>query len=153
MAKKKSSPVKRIINRRAKFDYDLSDSLVAGLQLTGAETKALRLGQGQLRGSYVTIKDNELWLVNSMIAGGKGISINETDQTRPRKLLAKRREIEALIQAKQQGRTIVPLEMLTGGKYIKLRISVGKGRKQYDKRMVIKKRDEQRKINSYYKIS
>jgi len=153
MAKKKSSPTKRIVNRRAKFDYELGDSLVVGLQLTGAETKALRLGQGQLSGAYVTVKDNELWLVNSMISGGKGIAINETDQSRSRKLLAKRKEINNLVQAKQQGRTIVPLEILTNGRYIKLRISSGKGKKLYDKRMTIKERDEQRKISSYYKIS
>jgi SsrA-binding protein len=64
MSKKSPSP-KRIINRRAKFDYELGDSLVVGLQLTGAETKALRMGHGQLRGAYVTVKDNELWLINS----------------------------------------------------------------------------------------
>ena len=121
--------------------------------MTGAETKALRMGQGQLRGSYVTVKDDELWLINAMIAGGKGILIAESEQTRPRKLLAKRKEINTLVQAKQQRGTIIPLEVLTGGRYIKLRISVGKGKKQYDKRMVIKKRDEQRKISSYYKIS
>ena len=153
MAKKKTSPVKRIVNRRAKFDYELDDSIVVGLQLTGAETKALRMGQGQLRGAYVTVKNDELWLVNSMIAGGKGILITETDKTRARKLLAKRKEIDSLVQAKQQGRTIVPLEILSNRKFIKLRISVGKGKKLYDKRLVIKKRDEQRKISSGYRIS
>jgi SsrA-binding protein len=153
MAKKRSSPVKRIVNRRAKFDYELGDSLIVGLQLTGAETKALRMGQGQLRGSYVTIRDDELWLINSMISGGNSFLISESDQTRPRKLLAKRKEISSLVLAKQQGRTIIPLEILISGRYIKLRISVGKGKKQYDKRMAIKKRDEQRKISNYYKIS
>jgi SsrA-binding protein len=88
-----------------------------------------------------------------MIAGGKGILITETDKTRARKLLAKRKEIDSLVQAKQQGRTIVPLEILSNRKFIKLRISVGKGKKLYDKRLVIKKRDEQRKISSGYRIS
>ena len=63
-----------------------------------------------------------------------------------RKLLAKQREIKALVEAKQQGRTIVPLEMLTGGRYIKLRIAVGKGKREYDKRQTIKKREESRRI-------
>jgi SsrA-binding protein len=73
--------------------------------------------------------------------------MTEDEKTRTRKLLAKRREIDALIEAKQQGRTIVPLEILTRGRYIKIRISVGKGKKQYDKRQVLKKRDESREIS------
>src|SRR5207245_2824347 len=103
--------------RRARHDYELGDSLIAGIELTGAETKALRMGHGQLRGAYVTVKDGELLLINATISGTSGIPITEQDQTRARKLLAKRREIEALIEAKQQGRTIVPLEILTQGRY------------------------------------
>jgi SsrA-binding protein len=145
MAKKKAAKQHRTIqNRRARFDYELGDSLVVGLELTGAEVKSLRMGHGQLRGAYVTVKDDELYLVNGTINGVAGVTIAESDQTRTRKLLAKRREIDALIAAKQQGRTIVPLEMLTGGRYIKLRIAVGKGKKRYDKRERIKKRDTER---------
>ncbi|HSX36658.1 MAG TPA: SsrA-binding protein SmpB [Patescibacteria group bacterium] len=151
MAKKKHDQIKRITNRRARHDYELDDSLVVGLALSGAETKALRMGHGQLRGAYVTIKDDELLLINATISPSSGIPIDESDQTRARKLLAKRREIDALIDAKQQGRTIVPLEMLTGGRFIKLRIAVGKGKKQYDKRQTLKKRDEDRRINSALK--
>ncbi|HSX29447.1 MAG TPA: SsrA-binding protein SmpB [Candidatus Saccharimonadales bacterium] len=151
MAKKKQATTKHIVNRRARFDYELGDSLVVGIALTGAETKSLRLGHGQLRGSYVTVKDNELLLINAAINGTNGIPITETDQTRARKLLAKHREITALIDAKQQGRTIVPLELLTQGRYIKLRIAIGKGKKQYDKRETLKKRDETRRINAELK--
>lgn len=146
MAKKKPKSGKRIVNRRASFDYELGDSLVVGLQLTGAETKALRLGNGTLRGSYVTIKDNELWLINAQISGTRGIQIAENAQTRTRKLLAKRGEIDRLIAAKQQDSTIVPLELLTSGRYIKLRIAVGKGKKSYDKRETIKRRQQEREI-------
>ncbi|HSX44114.1 MAG TPA: SsrA-binding protein SmpB [Candidatus Saccharimonadales bacterium] len=153
MAKKKPNTAKVISNRRARFDYELGDSLVAGIELTGGETKALRMGHGHLRGSYVTIKDDELWLVNATIAGSSGIQISETDQTRSRKLLAKRREINKLIEAKQQGLTIVPLEFLTGGRFIKLRISAGKGKKRYDKRQTLKKREEQRTIAQAVKNS
>jgi SsrA-binding protein len=145
MSKKSPSP-KRIVNRRAKFDYELGDSLVVGLQLTGAETKALRMGHGQLRGAYVTVKDNELWLINTQINSAKGVIISEADETRSRKLLAKRREIDALIEAKKDGRTIVPLELLTQGRYIKLRISVGRGKKRYDKRETLKRRQQERDI-------
>lgn len=145
MSKKPQTPM-RIVNRRAKFDYELGDSLVVGLALTGAETKALRLGHGQLRGAYVTVKDNELWLLNAQINGTRGIYIPEDTQTRSRKLLAKRREINQLIEAKTGGRTIVPLELLTTGRYIKLRIAVGRGKKQYDKRETLKRRQQERDI-------
>ena len=144
MAKKKPKSDKRIVNKRARFDYELGDSLVVGLQLTGAETKALRLGHGTLRGAYVTVKNNELWLINAQISSTRGIRIPDDTQTRTRKLLAKRQEIERLITTKQQGSTIVPLELLTGGRYIKLRIAVGKGKKSYDKRETIKRRQQER---------
>lgn len=144
MKKKKAPDAKRITNRRARHDYELGDSLVVGVELNGRETKALRMGHGQLQGAYVTVKDGELWLINARIHGTAGIPIGEEEQTRSRKLLAKRREIEALIAAKQQGRTIVPLELLTQSRYIKLRIAVGRGKKKYDKRQTLKARQDQR---------
>ncbi|MEK7602911.1 MAG: SsrA-binding protein SmpB [Patescibacteria group bacterium] len=139
-----SNGPKRITNRRAKFDYELGDSIVVGIELTGAETKALRLGHGHIKGAYVTIKGNELWLLNSTIHGTNAIKLSEQQQTRTRRLLAKRKEINELITAKQQGKSIIPIELLTAGRYIKLRISTGRGRKRYDKRQVIKARDEDR---------
>jgi SsrA-binding protein len=144
--KKKQTTTKQIVNRRARHDYELGDSLVVGISLTGGETKALRMGHGQLRGAYVNVKDGELWLMNATINGTRGVVIDEQTQVRNRKLLAKRREIEQLIEAKQQGRTIVPLEILTGGRFIKLRIAIGRGKKLYDKREALKKRDESRTI-------
>lgn len=153
MAKKKSNQTKRITNRRARHDYELGDSLVVGLELSGAETKSLRMGHGHLRGAYVTVKQEELFLINATIAGSSGIHIEESDQTRARRLLAKRREIDSLIAAKQQGRTIVPLEVLTGGRFIKLRISVGKGKKRYDKRQTLKARDDKRRADAAIKHS
>jgi SsrA-binding protein len=151
MATKKTHQPRSIQNRRARFDYELGDSLVVGIGLTGAETKSLRMGHGQLRGAYVTVKDNELWLINATINGTSGIPIDEQQQTKSRKLLAKRREISSLVEAKQQGRTIVPLELLTGGRYIKVRIAVGKGKKRYDKRQTLKARDENRRIDAALK--
>jgi SsrA-binding protein len=146
-----SNQVKTIQNRRARHDYELGDSLVVGIALTGAETKSLRMGHGELRGAYVTVKDEELYLLNGTVHGTSGVPINETSQVRTRKLLAKRREINALIEAKTQGRSIVPLEILTQGRYIKLRIAVGKGKKLYDKRQALKKRDETRTMQSAIK--
>ena len=142
----KSQTPHKIVNRRARYDYELGDSLVVGLQLSGAETKALRMGHGQLRGAYVTEKDSELWLINAQINGSSGVLISEDDQTRSRKLLAKRKEIDSLIAARQAGNTIVPTELLTGGRYIKLRISVGRGKKRYDKRQTIKRRQQEREV-------
>jgi len=151
MAKKKSSQTKRIQNRRARHDYELGDSLVVGLELTGAETKSLRMGHGHLRGAYVTIKGDELFLINATIAGTSGIPIEADEQTRARKVLAKRREIDALTAARHQGRTIVPLEILTGGRYIKLRLAIGKGKKRYDKRQTLKRRDDARRAQAELK--
>lgn len=138
----KKAPVtgKTIANRRARHDYELGDNLLVGMELTGAETKSLRMGHGQLQGAYITVKDSELYLIGATIHGTSGIPIDEAGQTRTRKLLAKRREIDALIGAKQSGRTIVPLEILTQGRFIKLRLSVGKGKKKWDKRETLKKR-------------
>jgi SsrA-binding protein len=141
---KKSPGTGKITNRRARFDYELGDSIVVGLELTGAEVKSLRTGHGQLRGSHINEKGGELWLLNAQITGAKGVNIDETDQTRSRKILAKRREIDSLIAAREQGKTIVPLELLTSGRYIKLRIAVGRGRKRYDKRETIKQRQQER---------
>jgi SsrA-binding protein len=154
MKKKRAAhQTKQIVNRRARHDYELGDSLVVGIALTGSETKNLRMGHGQLRGSYVNVKDNELWLMNAAINGTNSMPITESDQIRNRRLLAKRREIDALIEAKQQGKTIVPLEMLTHGRYIKLRIAIGRGKKLYDKRQTLKKRDENRAIAQAIKSS
>jgi len=149
--KKSAQKPKQITNRRARHDYELGDSLTAGIVLSGGETKALRMGHGHLRGAYVTIKDGELWLINATIVGDSGERVSESDQTRTRKLLASKREIEHLQEAKQQGRTIVPLEILTGSRYIKVRIAIGKGRKRYDKREAIKSREESRRMNAAIK--
>lgn len=151
MAKKKQAQTKQITNRRARHDYELGDSLLVGISLSGAEVKALRLGHGHLRGAYITVKDNELWLINCTIVGTQGVAISEHDQTRSRKLLAKRREIDHLQEAKKQGRTIVPLEILSGQRFIKVRIAIGKGRKLYDKRQALKARDESRTMKAALK--
>lgn len=153
MAKKKTvHQSKTIQNRRARHDYELGDSLVVGVELTGAEVKSLRMGHGQLRGAYVTVKGDELFLINAAINGTNAAPITETEQTRARKLLAKRKEIDALIAGKQQGKTIVPLELLTGSRYIKLRISIGRGKKQYDKRQSLKAKDEKRSMDAALKL-
>ncbi|MEK7561823.1 MAG: SsrA-binding protein SmpB [Patescibacteria group bacterium] len=150
---KKTQPTGKITNRRARFDYELGDSLIVGIALTGAETKALRMGHGQLRGAYVTDKGGELWLINAQITGDSGVLIDESTKTRSRKLLAKRSEIDKLLAAKGQGMTIVPLEVLNRGHYIKLKIALGRGKKRYDKRETLKRRQEERDIRRETKLS
>lgn len=151
VTKKPTTKPKTIQNRRARHDYAIDDSLLVGIQLTGAETKSLRHGHGQLRGAYVTVKDDQLWLINATISSMQGIPIEEADQTRTRKLLAHRKEIDKLIELKKQGQAIVPLELLTGSRFIKLRIATGRGKKLYDKRQTLKARDEGRQINAEIK--
>lgn len=135
-----------IENRRARFDYKLHDEFNVGIVLTGKEVKAVRSGHVSLKGSYVTIHNGELWLTNasfSVMNTEPGKSIR-TVETNPRKLLAKKKEIAAIIAAKEQGLTIVPLNMTTRTRFIKLKIATAKGKKLYDKRETIKRRDIER---------
>ena len=125
MSKKSSAKTKKlamqtIVNRRARFDYELGDEIVAGLSLTGLEVRAAREGHVQLKGAARTV------------------------DTSPRKLLASRRQIDQLAARKKEGFTIVPTKLLTSGRYIKLVIALGKGKKRYDKRQAIKQRDLER---------
>lgn len=145
--KKKPTQPAAILNRRARYDYELGDDLVVGLSLTGREVRAARLGHVQLKGSYVNVKSGELWLNNasfSIINNEKGVTNARAVDDSPRKLLAKRREIEQLEDAKKQGMTIVPTKLLTTGRFIKLVVALGKGKKHYDKRQALKKRDQER---------
>lgn len=123
------------VNRRARYDYTLSDELVVGMQLSGSEVRSIRDHHVQLKGAFVTIKDDELWL-NNLTLGA--------DTARNIKLLATRKQITSLEKEKVTGSTIVPVRLLGGGRYIKLVIAVGKGKKKYDKRETIKKRDIER---------
>jgi SsrA-binding protein len=150
---KKTKDKKRITNKRASHDYFLEDSILAGIVLSGAEAKSLRMGHGHLQGAYVTEKGGELFLTNATINGAQGIPISEEDQTRSRKLLVKKNEIDKLIAKKQQGNTIIPLEILPVGRYVKVRIASGRGKKNYDKRHSLKERDETRQINRALKTS
>ena len=143
-----------ILNRRAGFDYELGDSITVGLELTGAETKAARLGRIQLKGSYVVPKisvnqRSELFLINASFSLANNMPRRSgqeasTVDTRARKVLAKRREIDQLIAARTNGATIIPTKLLTSGRYIKLVIALGHGKKKYDKRETIRRRDLER---------
>lgn len=146
----KKTPVlrqKAVLNRRAGFDYTLGEELVAGLGLTGPETRAARDGHVQLKGSFVSVRDNELWLNNasfSLKLNQKGQTEARSVDTRARKLLLRRKQIDELIAERQKGMTIVPTKLLTSGRFIKVVVALGKGKKTYDKRETLKRRDQER---------
>ena len=148
MAKKPpSKKPAAILNRRARFDYALGEEIVAGLALTGLEVRSARDSNVQLKGSFVSIKDGELWLNNasfSLKLNEKGQSNARTVDTSPKKLLVGRKQLDSLIASRQQGMTIVPTKLLTAGRFIKVVIALGKGKKHYDKRETIKRRDQDR---------
>lgn len=142
-------PDATIQNRRARHDYDLRDEYSVGIMLTGPEVKAARAGHVSLKGTYVTLKNDELWLINASFSvlhtqpGGS----QRTVDTGARKLLAKKKEIAVLKAAKDQGLTIVPLSMTTRTRFIKIKIATAKGKKMYDKRETLKRRDQQREAD------
>ena len=144
--KKTTNKPRAILNRRASFDYALGEELTVGLVLLGNEVRAARDGRVQLKGSFVTIRGDELWLNNASFSlkDTSGRGEQHTVDTSPRKLLASRRQINQLAVQKQAGMSIVPLRLHTGGRFIKLVIAVGKGKKHYDKRQAIKQRDQER---------
>ena len=142
-AKKETS----ILNRRVSFDYFLGEEIIAGSALTGPEVRAARDRLVQLKGSFVTIRNGEVWLNNasfSLAHNEKGVGNAKTVDTSARKLLLNRKQIEKLQTEKDKGMTILPTKMLVGGRFIKLVIAPGKGKKQYDKRQSIKERDQKR---------
>lgn len=143
--KSKSDAV--IVNRRARFDYALSDELTTGIILKGPEVRAARDGRVHLKGAFVTIRNNELWLNNASFS----LKLNQPNldtqiavDTSPRKLLATKKQIAGIFLKKKAGLSIAPTRMFVHGKHIKLEIAIGKGKKEYDKRQVIKKRDAER---------
>ena len=129
---KKSSGNHVAENRRARFDYILGEQITCGMVLTGPEVRLIRDHHVQLKGSFVTIRNGELWL-NNLTLG--------PETARNIKLLATKRQIHSLETAKQDGHTIVPLKILGGERHIKCVIATAEGRKKYDKRRFIKQRD------------
>ncbi len=134
-------------NKRAKFDFDITDTYDAGLVLTGAEVKALKSGNASLTGSYVKISPTGASLINAHIGAYKYAVQDGYEPTKSRKLLLNKKEINALI-GKDKGATIIPLEIYVGQRnLVKLKIGVGRGRKKEDKREYIKKRDTKREVS------
>lgn len=145
MAKQKTDPNYKIIaeNRRARYDYAIEDDIECGVVLQGSEVKSLRIGGSNIAESYAAVEDGELWLVNSYIAPYEQAKTWGHVERRRRKLLVSKREMARLWQATQrQGYTLVPLVLYFNHKgRVKLKIGIGKGKKNVDKRATEAKRD------------
>jgi len=134
-------------NRKASHDYFLLDRIEAGIALKGTEIKSLRAGQVSLREAFVQIEDQEAWLMNAHIAPYDPASHFNHDPKRKRRLLLHRREIFRLDdKVRQRGFTIIPTKMYLKDGRAKVEIALARGKKQYDKRRAIAKRDAEREM-------
>lgn len=134
-------------NRKARHDYLIEDTMEAGLILTGSEIKSIRGGRVNLRDSYATVRNNELWLVNAHIAPYKQASYQNHEPRRDRKLLLHRREINRLIgKLQEKGLTLVPLQIYLKNSWAKVQLGLARGKKSYDKRQTLREREDRRKI-------
>lgn len=135
-------------NKRANFDYLITDHYEAGLVLTGAEVKSVKAGHISLKESFVTVKGGELFLTNAHITPWKHAGeIKNYDPTRSRKLLLKKSEIRRLVgKVRTEGLTLVPIAVYTKKRLLKLEFGVGKGKKKFDKREDLAKKDASRSI-------
>jgi SsrA-binding protein len=134
-------------NRKATHDYHIESRYEAGLVLLGSEIKSIRAGGVNLREGYVAPRDGELWLVNVHIAPYKPAARSGHEPRRPRKLLLSRREINRLIsRVQERGYTIIPLRLYLTHGLAKVEIGLARGKRQYDKRATIAKRESQRQI-------
>jgi len=145
----KISNTVNIENRRAKFDYQFLDTLTAGMVLKGTEIKSIREGKAALADSYCFFKNDELYVRNLHITEYENASFTNHDPMRERKLLLSRQELNKLQKkVKDQGLTIVPVKLFINDKgFAKLNIALAKGKKLFDKRDDIKKRDIEREMN------
>ncbi len=137
------------VNKKARFDYEILDTYEAGLILTGQEVKSVRAGQMNLKGAFVSFHNNGAFLTNAHISKYKfaGTAF-DYDPDQSRKLLLKNKEIAYLREKLQEkGLTIIPLSVYNKGRRIKLEIGVAKGKKKYDKRESIKRREVKRELD------
>ena len=142
-----------IVNRKAKFDYQIISEIEAGIVLTGTEIKSIRNGKANIKDCYGIIKDNDVFLLNMHISQYEQGNIFNHDETRTRKLLLHKKEILKLNDAiRLQGYTLVPLKLYFKKNKAKILLGLCKGKKTYDKRETIKERDIKRNIEKNYKL-
>lgn len=142
--KRNNAPAK-VLNREALRDYEILDKIEAGIELRGTEVKSIRAANASLKGSYARIQNKELYLLNMNISPYEQGNINNHDPVRPRKLLVHRKELLRLRAAEEQkGLTLVPISVYMKGKYVKVELGTGRGRKHHDKREAVKRKTADR---------
>ena len=141
-------------NRKAKFNYFFREFFEAGIELKGSEVKSLRAGKANISESYAYNHNGEIYLINSHIPSYKESSYNNHEPNRNRKLLLNKREINKLIgRINREGFTLIPTKLYFKKGKAKIEIAVGKGKKQYDKRQVKKRRDWNREKARFFRKS
>lgn len=137
-------------NRKARHDYEILETMEAGIVLQGTEVKSLREGRANLKDSYATVKDGEVFLLNAHISPYKHGNINNHEPTRTRKLLLHKKEIRRLIgKVQEKGLTLVPLKMYFKNGKVKVELALARGKKIYDKRKDMAKRDAELEIKRH----
>lgn len=142
-----------IKNKRARFDYEISDTYIAGIVLTGTEIKSIREGKASLTDSYCMVENGEVWVKGMNISEYFYGSYNNHVARRDRKLLLNKKEISKLQKTSEDaGYTIVPLKVFINERGLaKIQIGLGRGKKQYDKRQSIREREDKRNIDRMFK--
>lgn len=141
-------------NKKARFDYFIEETYEAGIALCGTEVKAVRMGKCSVKEAFIRVEKGELFVYNMHITPYEKGNIFNRDPLRVRKLLLHKHEIYKLSgQVTQKGYTIVPLQVYIKGNLIKMEIGLGRGKKLYDKRADIAKKDQRREVEKQFKIS
>lgn len=136
-----------IVNRRARHEYEILEFHEAGIALQGSEVKSILGGKANLVGAYCRIEDGELWLYDMDIAPYEQATVGAHERKRPRKLLMRKREIANLRKrAEERGLAIIPTKIYYRNRRVKVEVSIGRGKKRYDKREAIAKKDLRREM-------
>lgn len=135
-------------NKKALFDYEILEKYQAGLVLTGQEVKSVKNSQISLKGAFVTFHNGDAYLTNANISKYQPAGpLPDYDPTHSRRLLLRKNEIKRLMgKAQEEGLTIVPIRVYSSNRFVKVELAVGRGRKKYDKREILKRRDAQKEI-------
>lgn len=143
-----------ISNRKARHEYHVLETFEAGIALTGTEVKSIRKGNANLQDSYAILKSGEVWLVGMHVSPYEQGSIHNHDPKRTRKLLLHKKQIRKLIGTVQEkGLTLIPLSLYFKGPFAKVELAIARGKKAYDKREAISKREAERDISQRLKRS
>ena len=141
-------------NKKARFDYFIEDTYEAGISLVGTEVKAMRMGKCSIKEAFVRIEKGEVYVYNMHVTPYEKGNIFNRDPLRVRKLLLHKHEINKLAgQVAQKGYTLVPLQVYIKGNHVKMEIGLARGKKLYDKRETLAKKDQRREVEKQFKIS